>query len=81
MSQGFERLGEAVSSARNAKGWTVRDLARQTALSQATIHGIERGREPTQLTQERVAQALGWTPDRISAILQGGDPTSEDIVS
>jgi len=60
----------------------VRDLARQAALSQATIRGLEHGNdEPTQQAKDRVAQALGWTPDIIATILQGGSPaidTTED---
>ena len=77
MNQDFKRLGDAVFSARNAKGWTVRDLARQAALSQATIHGLERGiSEPTQQAQDRVAQALGWQSGSVAAILQGGSPAS-----
>jgi transcriptional regulator with XRE-family HTH domain len=76
MSQDFKRLGDAVSNARNAIGWTVRDLARQAGLSQATIHGIERGySEPTQQAQDEVSRALGWAPGSIAAILQGGSPT------
>lgn len=82
MSQNFKRLGDAVSSTRNAKGWTVRDLAREAGLSQATIHGLERGQdEPTQQAQDRVSQAFGWAPGSIAAIIQGGSPTidtSED---
>lgn len=76
MGQDFKRLGEAVFSARTAKGWTVRDLAREAALSQATIYGLEHGTgEPMQLTKDRVAKALGWSPESMAEILQSGWPT------
>ena len=82
MSEDFKHLSEVVADAREAKGWTRRDLAFECRLSQATIHSLEGGtHEMTQNTYTKVERVFGWTAGSVAENLQGGSPTvdtSED---
>lgn len=60
------RNGDRVREARLAKLWTQRRLAREADLAERTISTIERGlHEPSPLTQERIARALGVTREEL----------------
>ncbi len=56
-------LAARLIEARGSKGWSQRDLAAATALTQATIGAIERGAsDPRVGTVERLARALECDP-------------------
>lgn len=60
------RLGELIAIARECKGWTLRDLERESGVSNALISQIERShvKDPGLSTVVRIADALGITIDR-----------------
>lgn len=56
-------------------GWSQRELARRSHVAQAIIreiqhHVVERRRSPR--TLRAISSALGWGPDHLMSILQGG---------
>lgn len=60
------RLGELIALARELKGWTLRDLERETGISNALISQIERGqvKDPSFTRVVRLVDALGFSLDR-----------------
>jgi transcriptional regulator with XRE-family HTH domain len=73
-----ERLAKAVVEAREAKGWSDRDLARFAHLSRATVMGVERARETSPAARISVGFALGWAAGSTAAVLDGRDPVVDD---
>jgi transcriptional regulator with XRE-family HTH domain len=63
------RLGELIAVARECKGWTLRDLERESGVSNAVISQIETGKvkDPGFTTVVRLTEALGLTLDRAAA--------------
>ncbi len=63
------KLGELVAIARECKGWTLRDLERESGVSNALISQIELGRvkDPGLSTIVRIADALGLSIERVAA--------------
>lgn len=63
------RLGEIIGIARECKGWTLRDLERETGISNAVISQIETGKvkDPGFSTVVRLVEALGVSMDRVVA--------------
>lgn len=59
-------LGELIGLARELKGWTLRDLEKQSGVSNALISQIETGKvkDPGFSTVIRLADALGFSLDR-----------------
>lgn len=55
--------------ARECKGWTVRDLEKQTGISNALISQIETGhvKSPSWRNVVKIAKALGLKLDRLAA--------------
>lgn len=73
MSEDLRRLGEAVVSARQAKGWSRRELALHTELAESTVARLESGNHETSANAHKwVEQALEWEPGTIAAMLNGG---------
>ncbi len=60
------RLGELLKLAREIKGWTIRDLERETGISNALISQVETGRikEPSFTNVVRMSEALGLKIER-----------------
>ena len=60
------KLGELFAIARECKGWTLRDLERESGVSNALISQIELGRvkDPGFSTVVRLARCLGLSVDR-----------------
>lgn len=77
MDDRWARLGKALAASRRAQNLTQEDIASRAGLSMATVQGIERGTRVKDVTPSmRVyATAVSWTPDSISAVLEGGKPT------
>ncbi|MCQ4211689.1 helix-turn-helix domain-containing protein [Streptomyces longispororuber] len=67
MSEESERLAKALIEFREAEGISTRELARRTALSQATIrlHESDRGAIPVPFAARRFEEVLGWAPGSI----------------
>lgn len=62
-------LGEIIGIAREVKGWTVRELERQSGVSNPLISQIETGKvsNPGFHTVISLCDALGITLDRVAA--------------
>lgn len=60
------KIGELLSLAREIKGWTLRDLERETGISNALISQIETGhvKDPSFSRVVRLCEALGISPER-----------------
>lgn len=60
------RLRDLIAVARECKGWTLRDLERESGVSNALISQIETGKvkDPGFTTVVRLVDALGVTLDR-----------------
>lgn len=60
------RLGELIAIARECKGWTLRDLERETGVSNALISQIETNKikDPGFSTVVRLCEALGISIER-----------------
>ncbi|PXW23940.1 helix-turn-helix domain-containing protein [Paraburkholderia caballeronis] len=65
IEQALEVLGESISLARRARGWTQADLAAKIDASVNTVVSLEKGRPSVSLGQ--LAKAL-WTLDRIDLL-------------
>lgn len=63
------RLGELIAVARECKGWTLRDLEKESGVSNAVISQIETGKvsNPGFATVVRILDALGVTLDRAAS--------------
>lgn len=60
------KLGELFAIARECKGWTLRDLERESGISNALISQIERSKvkDPGFSTTVRLARCLGLSIER-----------------
>lgn len=60
------KLGQLIGIARECKGWTLRDLERESGVSNALISQIETGKvkDPGFGTVVRLARCLGISIDR-----------------
>jgi len=60
------RLGELIAIARECKGWTLRDLEKESGVSNALISQIEtfKVKDPGFSTVIRIIDALGLSLDR-----------------
>lgn len=60
------KLGELIAVARDCKGWTLRDLERESGVSNAQISQIETGKikDPSFSTVVQILDALGVKLDR-----------------
>lgn len=65
------KLGELIAIGRECKGWTLRDLERETGVSNALISQIETGKvkDPGFTTVVRLVEALGISVERAAAIV------------
>lgn len=63
------RLGELIAIGRECKGWTLRDLERETGISNAVISQIETGKvkDPGFTTVVRLVEALGISMERAAS--------------
>lgn len=63
------RLGELIGIARECKGWTLRDLERESGVSNALISQIETGKvkDPSFTNAVRLIEALGISLERAAA--------------
>ncbi len=60
------RVGHNVKKYRERKGWSQEELAFESDYHRTYISGIERGlRNPTIVTLDRLAKALGVKPARL----------------
>lgn len=60
------KLGELIAIGRECKGWTLRDLERETGISNALLSQIETGhiKNPSFVTVVRITEALGISIER-----------------
>jgi DNA-binding transcriptional regulator YiaG len=70
-------IGEAVSLARRARGWTQSDLAAKMGVSVNTIVNLEKGRPSVAFGQ--VVMAL-WTLDRLDVLRAAGRVELDPVV-
>lgn len=63
-------IGDDIISLRLARGWSYRDLATATGITEDAVRKLERGdREPSLRTAKALAQALGVSLDELAAAL------------
>lgn len=77
MEQDYARLATAIRDARDARGWSQSELAKQGGPSTTTTSKLERGELqpiPGQ-TRRKIETSLGWEDGSVDAVLRGGDPT------
>lgn len=55
----MSKIGKQIKAARDAKGWTQRELAKRADVSQGLITKIETGRQVQRSSLEKVIAALG----------------------
>lgn len=69
-----QRFGAAVRARRRVLAWSQEELADRATLDRTYVSGIERGiRNPSLLTQQRLADALGVTLEQLYAMpVEGG---------
>jgi transcriptional regulator with XRE-family HTH domain len=83
MERNWNHLAEAIRDARLARGMTQDDLAQLAQVARATVQNLEQGRTfqrvPPSLA--RVAAALGWSPDRPAAILEGRSVVETELAA
>ncbi|OGG51896.1 hypothetical protein A2704_06800 [Candidatus Kaiserbacteria bacterium RIFCSPHIGHO2_01_FULL_54_36b] len=61
-----QKLGERLKQIRTKKGMSQGDIARALKVHRSYIGGIERGiRNPTIKNVEKIARALGVSPDKL----------------
>lgn len=60
------RLGDLIAIGRECKGWTLRDLERETGISNALLSQIETGKvkNPGFFTVTKIIDALGISIER-----------------
>lgn len=63
------KLGELIAIGRECKGWTLRELERETGISNSLLSQIERGRvkDPGFSTVVRIVDALGISLERAAS--------------
>jgi transcriptional regulator with XRE-family HTH domain len=64
-------IGAELRRLRKARGWSLRDLARETELDFGYVGKIERGADSTIETYRKLADALGLTLSALFAIVDG----------
>lgn len=75
----LKALGDALHARRRARGWSRRELAGASGVSERFLADIERGRaNPSILRIERLAMALGT---RASAVLDGLESTDRRVIA
>jgi DNA-binding XRE family transcriptional regulator len=67
-------VGRRVRTERKARKWSQADLAAQIGCHPETIGRLERGEVESSVLL-RVAQSFGWSPQRVSEVIEGRDLT------
>lgn len=76
MKRDWRRLGRALAEAREAAGLTQDKAAKKLGVSLNPVQTIERGASKRVTTTIRAyAHLVGWTPEAVETVLDGGDPT------
>jgi transcriptional regulator with XRE-family HTH domain len=69
------RLAARLATLREARGWSLDDLAARAGISRATLSRIERAEvSPTATQLNRLCAAHGWTLSRLMAAAEGEAP-------
>lgn len=81
-AEAWRRLADEVRAARDIRGLTQAELARDARIGLRTLQDIEagvpRGRFPRLLP--RIERALGWRPGSGRIILDGGEPVPTNVI-
>lgn len=80
----WQRLADALISARAAQGLRQMDLAMKAEVSRGTLQNLEQGRAVRMTTVYNIARALGWPADHAEKLLAGrveGPPTTTPMPS
>jgi hypothetical protein len=79
---GWQRVAAAMEARAVELGWTLTRLDDETEISETSRLAMRKGqpvKKPAKLAV--LCKALGWTPDSVTAILEGGEPTLVDYPS
>lgn len=73
MEQNWKLVAEALRASRLLHGWTQEELAQRAGISRVTIQTLEYGTPRKRISRglQDAAQALGWDPDYVTALLTG----------
>lgn len=77
--EAWARLGRAIRSERGRYGWSRKQLAKASGVSEAAVQNAENGRVPVRRwpqTIARIERSLGWHPGTAKAVTEGGTPDS-----
>ncbi|WP_158101218.1 helix-turn-helix transcriptional regulator [Streptomyces griseus] len=79
MTRDWARLGEALKSARVARGIEQQEVAQTIGVKRGALNNIEHGRiARVTTTVLAYARLVGWTGKSIDLVLGGGDPVLAD---
>ena len=79
MKKDWPRLAAAIKAAREARGMTQVELADAAGVVETTVQNLEdenRTYARTPPSLKHIERALGWAPGSVTAVLEGGEPTS-----
>lgn len=73
--EGWQRVAAAIEARAIELGWNLARLQNETRISETTRLAMRKGQPVKQAAKLAVmCKALGWTPDSVQAILDGGEP-------
>lgn len=91
----FEAVGRLLRTLRMERGWSLRDVERESGVSRQTVMRAEKGRPPTPKNLEKLAavygvssatlllEGMGDLPEALVAAMDGGlitDATVEEMI-
>lgn len=76
MDRDWSRLGAKLAQARRNLGLKQPELAQRISVGRATIQNVEAGKPFKNITPaiRAYAEAVGWTHDSVTRVLDGGNP-------
>ncbi|WP_193318006.1 MULTISPECIES: helix-turn-helix transcriptional regulator [Streptomyces] len=81
MTQDWARLGTKLKRARESRGLQQKFVAKSLTVERGAIYNIEKGAiKKLTGTINRYAEMVGWTPESLRLVLEGGEPVTTDDV-
>ncbi|MDT0269981.1 helix-turn-helix domain-containing protein [Streptomyces sp. DSM 44915] len=81
MTQDWARLGTMLKRARESRGLQQKFVAKTLKVERGAIYNIEKGAiKKLTGTIHHYAEMVGWTPESLRVVLEGGEPETLDEV-
>ncbi|TNM29772.1 helix-turn-helix domain-containing protein [Streptomyces sedi] len=81
MTQDWARLGTMLKRARESRGLQQKFVAKSLTVERGAIYNIEKGAiKKLTGTINRYAEMVGWAPESLRLVLEGGDPVTLDDI-